>query len=166
MTSMQSVSVGEMVAQSRDVITNPSVTTFERYERRGSLGNALVYVGIAAAIAGVFGLVNGIGGLLSGVILGILGFFVFTGLVYYGGKQFFNGTGNWDEVAYTFSLFWAPLMVIGGVQLIMIGIMGEYIGKILSELKARPVYFVAEHTLKAAEGEGVAGSPPTRSAAE
>jgi hypothetical protein len=42
------------------------------------------------------------------------------------------------------------LMVIGGVQLLMIGIMGEYIGKILSEIKARPVYFVAEHTLHTA----------------
>ena len=41
------------------------------------------------------------------------------------------------------------LMTIGGVQLIMIGIVGEYIGKILSELKARPIYFVAEHTEKA-----------------
>ena len=40
------------------------------------------------------------------------------------------------------------LMVLGGVQLVMIGVMGEYIGKILSELKARPVYFVAEHVLK------------------
>src|SRR6516162_2302997 len=40
------------------------------------------------------------------------------------------------------------IMVIGGVQLLMIGVMGEYIGKVLSEIKQRPVYFVAEHTVK------------------
>jgi glycosyltransferase involved in cell wall biosynthesis len=45
------------------------------------------------------------------------------------------------------------LMVLGGVQLVMIGVLGEYIGKILSELKARPIYFVAEHSVKAAEPE-------------
>jgi polyisoprenyl-phosphate glycosyltransferase len=54
------------------------------------------------------------------------------------------------------------LMVLGGVQLVMIGVLGEYIGKILSEQKARPIYFVAEHSVKAAEDE--AGS--TRTAAE
>ncbi|MEA2865078.1 MAG: polyisoprenyl-phosphate glycosyltransferase, partial [Bradyrhizobium sp.] len=55
------------------------------------------------------------------------------------------------------------LMTIGGVQLIMIGIVGEYIGKILSELKARPVYFVAEHSEKRVAAETSAGE---RTAAE
>src|SRR5437899_5001980 len=57
------------------------------------------------------------------------------------------------------------LMTIGGVQLIMIGIVGEYIGKILSELKARPIYFVAEHSEKRADGEATA-SAAERTAAE
>src|SRR6201995_4950511 len=57
------------------------------------------------------------------------------------------------------------LMTIGGVQLIMIGIVGEYIGKILSELKARPIYFVAEHSEKHCEADGAA-QPSERTAAE
>ncbi len=48
------------------------------------------------------------------------------------------------------SLF-VGLMVLGGVQLIMLGVVGEYIGKILYEIKGRPVYFVAEHTVKQRE---------------
>ncbi|MGB7037139.1 MAG: glycosyltransferase family 2 protein, partial [Xanthobacteraceae bacterium] len=47
------------------------------------------------------------------------------------------------------SLF-VGVMVLGGVQLIMIGVVGEYIGKILEEIKARPVYFVAEHEVRLA----------------
>jgi polyisoprenyl-phosphate glycosyltransferase len=50
------------------------------------------------------------------------------------------------------SLF-VGVMVLGGVQLIMLGVVGEYIAKILYEIKARPVYFVAEHALKLREEE-------------
>jgi glycosyltransferase involved in cell wall biosynthesis len=57
------------------------------------------------------------------------------------------------------------MMTIGGVQLLMIGIVGEYIGKILSELKQRPIYFVAERSIKDAQAEAAA-SESTRTAAE
>jgi glycosyltransferase involved in cell wall biosynthesis len=54
------------------------------------------------------------------------------------------------------------LMVIGGMQLLMIGVMGEYIGKILSEIKARPTYFIAEHDVKPASQNAAtpAAQPP------
>jgi len=66
------------------------------------------------------------------------------------------------------SLF-VGVMVLGGVQLIMIGVVGEYIGKILEEIKARPVYFVAEHGLKLAQenqDDAKMAEPGTRTAAE
>jgi glycosyltransferase involved in cell wall biosynthesis len=58
------------------------------------------------------------------------------------------------------------IMVIGGVQLLMIGVMGEYIGKVLSETKQRPVYFVAEHTIKDAQDVSRPADEAARNAAE
>jgi len=57
------------------------------------------------------------------------------------------------------------VMVIGGVQLIMIGVLGEYIGKLLSEIKARPVYFVAEHSVKSADNSAKEAAKPRPAAA-
>ena len=82
----------------------------------------------------------------------------------------FGASILWETVVYGKSVPGYPslvvgLMVIGGMQLIMIGIVGEYIGKILSELKARPIYFVAEHSEKRAD-ENKAASAPERSNSE
>ncbi len=115
MSMMQQSSITEMVAQSRDIISNPSVGTFERYEQRGTTTNAAIYIAIAAVIAGVLGIYGGPLGIIGGALSALIGFFVFTGLVFYIGKNVANGTGTWDEVAYTFSLFIAPLTVVGAV---------------------------------------------------
>jgi hypothetical protein len=107
-------SIGTMIQQSRDVLSNRSVATFEKYEKDGTLSDALVYMAIAAAITGVFGLTGGVSGFIGGILSTLVGFFVFTYLVYFIGKQQ-GGTGTINEVAYSFALFWAPLSVIFGV---------------------------------------------------
>jgi hypothetical protein len=120
---IQGVSIGDMLNQSMTVLTKPSVETFEQYERRGGQREALVYVGVAAVLAGVvgalFGLVTGgILGLVAGLVIGIVGpllsYFVFSFLIYTIGKSQ-GGTGTQDEVFYTTSLYTAPILAVTGI---------------------------------------------------
>lgn len=113
---MKPMSFLEMLDQSRDIMLNPSVATFERHEQHGTLVNAATYVGVAALIAALIGaIIGGPAGFLSSLLSSLAQFFVFTGMVYLLGKNMFAGTGNWDEVAYTFSLFTAPLILLGAL---------------------------------------------------
>ncbi len=82
----------------------------------------------------------------------------------FGGWILFETIVYGKDVAGYPSLF-VGMMVIGGVQLMMIGIMGEYIAKILFELKGRPVYFIADHQLKVADEKRSPKNSP-REAAE
>ena len=78
--------------------------------------------------------------LLLGLVLALIAFV-------YGGQIVYETMAYGQKVPGYPSLF-VGVMVLGGVQLIMLGVVGEYIAKILYELKGRPVYFVAEHAVK------------------
>ncbi|MFZ0375420.1 MAG: glycosyltransferase family 2 protein [Xanthobacteraceae bacterium] len=80
---------------------------------------------------------------VMGTVLAVIAFMYGLQIVY---ETLVYGT---DVPGYP-SLF-VGVMVLGGVQLIMIGVVGEYIGKILEEIKGRPVYFVAGHDVKLAQ---------------
>ena len=80
---------------------------------------------------------------VMGIVLAVIAFMYGLEIVY---ETLVYGT----KVPGYPSLF-VGVMVLGGVQLIMIGVVGEYIGKILEEIKGRPVYFVAEHDVKLAD---------------
>jgi hypothetical protein len=62
--------VTDMFGQSLTVMTNPSVATFEQFERRGGMTQALIYVTISGVIAGLLSLLSGHG--LTGLLVTII----------------------------------------------------------------------------------------------
>ena len=92
------------------------------------------------------------------------GFFVIflalLGIVYAVVVRFLFDPSNW--VRGWASLFVA-ILFMGGVQLISLGIIGEYVGRIYGEVKQRPLYFVRERFGFGDEPEDQAPSATTPS---
>src|SRR5699024_9527834 len=66
-------------------------------------------------------------------------FLVFFALTYEIGKTIIFGT---DVAGYPTLI--ASILFLGGLQLISLGIIGEYLGRVFVETKGRPPYFVRE----------------------
>ena len=113
--------ITDMFAQSTAVLAQPNPSTFERFERRGGLTQAMIFVMVAAVVSAVVaaifapfhGDVTVMGQLLSRLIGIPAQFLIFTGAVYLIGRNLFKGTGTFDEVAYSFALFYVPLSILG-----------------------------------------------------
>lgn len=82
-------------------------------------------------------------GLASFALSALIGFWVFY-------VRFFNpeAVRGWTSVM-------VVVLFLGGVQLISLGIMGEYMGRVFDEVKGRPLYI-----LRRSEGFGRDGAPP------
>ena len=65
-------SVSDMINSSIVVVTKPSVSTFEMYERRGNLTSALIYVGLGAIVTAILGAIASPVGILGGILSGLI----------------------------------------------------------------------------------------------
>lgn len=70
----------------------------------------------------------------------IIAFFAFILMIYYLVK-----TIIWGDDIQGFPTLITVILFLGGVQLLSIGILGEYLGRIFNETKNRPVYIVREY---------------------
>lgn len=81
---------------------------------------------------------------ISSVLGIIVSFIAFIYIVFLVVRTILFGT---DLAGYPSMM--AVILFLGGVQLVSLGIIGEYIGRIFNETKGRPLYFVQEYHAKA-----------------
>lgn len=85
-----------------------------------------------------------------GMVFGGLGLF---GLVWIIAVWLQGGTvQGWASLA-------SLVLITGSVQLMVLGVFGEYLGRMYMEAKRRPLYIIAEVRGQAAAGDGPAGQP-------
>lgn len=105
---------------------------YERNERIAGKMLALAFDGITSLSVKPIRLITGLG-----VCISVLSFL----LIIYALVSFFSG-----NVVAGWSSSLIATCFIGGIQLISLGVIGEYVGKIYMETKQRPKYIISEKT--------------------
>ena len=77
---------------------------------------------------------------IATIIGGTVAFCAFITMFYYGMKTIIYG-----DDAKGFTTIIVAVLLMGGIQLLAIGIMGEYIGRIFNETKKRPTYLASHY---------------------
>lgn len=117
-----------------------SIVTYERAERMAGESHyplkkmlSFAFDGITSLSVKPIRLITTLGFLISFIsVLAILWVFA---------TKFFGQTvSGWSSMA-------CAIFFMGGVQLLCLGVIGEYIGKIYNETKARPRFLISESTL-------------------
>ena len=117
-----------------------SIVTYERAERMAGESHyplkkmlSFAFDGITSLSVKPIRLITALGFFISCVsILAILWVF--------GTKLFGQTVSGWSSMV-------SAIFFMGGVQLLCLGVIGEYIGKIYNETKARPRFLISESTL-------------------
>lgn len=80
----------------------------------------------------------------AGLIVSLIGllYSIYAIIEYFGGKTI----PGWTSIL-------VSILIIGGIQLISIGIIGEYLARVFNEAKNRPLYLVKQYTSKQPEKE-------------
>lgn len=73
----------------------------------------------------------------------LLGVIISAGTILYA-LSFAVGTLIFGSVTAGFPTIFVSVLLLSGVQLISLGVLGEYLGRVYEEVKARPLYIVAE----------------------
>ena len=73
-----------------------------------------------------------ISGFVISVLAVVYGIYVVIDTIFRG-----NAVSGWPTLT-------VAIMLFSGIQLLSIGVLGEYIGRIFNEVKQRPLYVIAE----------------------
>jgi len=94
---------------------------------------------------------------MLGFVVSGIAFFVMLNVLY---KRLFTG-----EAIIGWASTMTSILFIGGIQLLSVGIIGEYISRIYNETKARPAWVVARYRNLEPSGQAAEAPPPLHEAA-